>query len=73
MKKKLLLLCGIGAALGVTLSLLIAILISLTVGDGGFWRSYEPDCRLRRRAERCDFCKRRFSMLYGAASGVARR
>lgn len=67
MKKKLLLLCGIGAALGVTLSLLIAILISLTVGDGRFYAVVPEliaDCDGELNAV---ILQTALSMLYGAA------
>ena len=67
MKKKLLLLCGIGAALGVTLSLLIAILISLTVGDGRFYAvvpELVADCVGELNAV---ILQTALSMLYGAA------
>lgn len=67
MKKKLLLLCGIGAALGVTLSLLIAILISLTVGDGRFYAVVPEliaDCGGELNAV---ILQTALSMLYGAA------
>ena len=67
MKKKLLLLCGVGAALGVTLSLLITILISLTVGDGRFYAvvpELVADCGGELNAV---ILQTALSMLYGAA------
>lgn len=67
MKKRLLLLCGAGAALGVTLSLLIAILISLTVGDGWFYAVVPEliaDCGGELNAV---ILQTALSMLYGAA------
>ena len=67
MKKKLLVLCGVGAALGVTLSLLITILISLTVGDGRFYAvvpELVADCGGELNAV---ILQTALSMLYGAA------
>ncbi len=67
MKKKLLLLCGVGAALGVALSTLITIFISLTVGDGRFYAVVPElieDCGGELNAV---MLQTALSMLYGAA------
>ena len=67
MKRKLILLCGLGAALGVALSTLIIILISLSVGDGRFYAVVPElieDCGSEINAV---MLQTALSMLYGAA------
>ena len=67
MKKKVFLLCGAGALFGVALSTIIAILISLTVGDGHFYAVVPEliaDCGGELNAV---MLQTALSMLYGAA------
>ena len=70
MKKKVFLLCGAGALFGVALSTIIAILISLTVGDGHFYAVVPEliaDCGGELNAV---MLQTALSMLYGAAAAV---